>query len=406
MRALTFSLRALRLAAAKLLGAFSPRGYLSALGPVGLREVPEPERRGDDWLIVATRRAGICGSDLKEVFLEGALDNPLTAVITFPHIMGHEVAGEVVEVGPAVEGLAPGERVIVYPWLTCEPRGLPLCDACRAGELTTCRRLADGPFAPGMHYGTCRDVGGAFAPRLAAHASMCFRVPEGVSFDAAVLADPFAVCLRALQKAPPAPGETVLVLGCGALGTMLLHLLARLRPDVTVWAVDRLEALGERARGLGAARFTSAGGAALVETVADWVGARPHRPWSGLPWLLDGVDRVYDLVGSARTLEVALRVVRAQGTVVLVGVSKPARFEWTPLYFKEVAVVGSNGAGVEAFEGRREHAFALYLELLEGGRLAPEALVTHHFPLEAYREAFLTARDKARTGAVKVVFDL
>ena len=257
-----------------------------------------------------------------------------------------------------------------------------------------------------MHYGTCRDVGGAFAPRVAAHASMCFRVPDGVSLDAAVLADPFAVCLRALQKDPPAPGETVLVVGCGALGMMLVHLLARLRPDVTIWAVDRYDALGPQVLALGAARFTTAGGAPLIETVADWVGARVHRPLAGLPWLLDGVDRVYDLVGSARTLEVGLRLVCAQGTVVLVGVARPARFEWTPLYFKEVSLIGSNGAGVEELEGRRRHAFAHYLELLQSGRLAPESLVTHRFALADYREAFLTAYDKGRTRAVKVVFEM
>ena len=134
MKALTFSLRPARLAAAKLLGLFSPRGYLTGLGPVGLRDVPEPERPGDDWLLVATRRAGICGSDLKQVFLDGAFDNPLTAVISFPHVMGHELAGDVAEAGPGVEGLAPGDRVVVYPWLTCAVRGLPLCTACRAGS--------------------------------------------------------------------------------------------------------------------------------------------------------------------------------------------------------------------------------------------------------------------------------
>ncbi len=117
-------------------------------------------------------------------------------------------------------------------------------------------------------------------------------------------------------------------------------------------------------------------------------------------------NAVLDTVGSAETLATALRAVRPKGTVLVTGVATPARFEWTPLYFKEVSVRGSNGCGVESFEGVRQHGFARYLDLLEAGRIDPAPLVTHRFSLERYTEAFMVARDKKRHQSIKVLFEM
>ena len=211
MKALVFSGAWQRLASAKVLGSIGASGYMHRFGPLKLADVSEPELPGDDWVRVRTRRSGICGSDLKQVFLEGALDNPLTSFITFPHIMGHEVTGEVLETGRAVTTVATGDRVAVNPWLTCVPRGIPECRGCE--ENTNCDSLSGGDFAAGMHLGTCRDVGGGFAEQLVVHESMCFPLPATVDWDAASLADPFAVCLHALLQSPPQPGERVLAPG-------------------------------------------------------------------------------------------------------------------------------------------------------------------------------------------------
>jgi threonine dehydrogenase-like Zn-dependent dehydrogenase len=82
----------------------------------------------------------------------------------------------------------------------------------------------------------------------------------------------------------------------------------------------------------------------------------------------------------------------------------PARFEWTPHYFKEVALLGSNAFGIEQIDGVRQHAFEHYLQMVEGGRLDVSSLITHRFGLEEFREAFLVMHDKARHNAVKAVF--
>jgi threonine dehydrogenase-like Zn-dependent dehydrogenase len=405
MKALSFQFDLKRLAAARILGAFGARGYLSRLGPVRYGEVPDSEIHRDDWVVVQTRYTGICGSDLKQVFLEGATDNPIASLISFPHVMGHEMVGTVVDVGKDVTRVSKGDRVACYPWLSCVPRGLQECRACRDGRLTSCERFTDGDLAPGMHAGNCRDVSGGFARLLPAHESMCFPIPEAVSFENAALADPFAVALHAIGKAPPQAGERVLVFGLGTLGLLLIHILERLYPGVEVIGVDVHEHLRERVEGMGA-RFVSARGEALVDEIGAIVGSPPKRGLAGLPWLLGGVDKIYDSVGSAATLEVGVRICRPQGRIVLVGVAAPARFEWTPLYFKEIEIIGSNGCGFEPWEGRRSHAFEVFLDLVARQRIDPGALVTHTFPLDRYVDAFLTARRKPLHRSIKVLFDL
>lgn len=406
LKALTFSYSYPRFAAAKMLGLFSARGMVSSLGPVSYDEVPDPSLLGDDWVILQTQYCGICGSDVKQVFLDGAFDNPITSLISFPHIMGHEHVGTVVEAGRAVRKVRKGQQVLCYPWLSCAVRGLELCTRCREGRLSLCERFADGALAPGMFAGTCRDVQGGFATLVSAHESMCFPIPEGTSLAAAALADPFTVCLHAVCKAPPVAGERVLVFGCGSLGALMVHLLSRFYPAVEIIAVDREEQVGTLATQMGAHRFTSKGNAELVEYVGELTGSAVRRPKRGLPFLHGGVDRIFDTVGTAGTLETGVRVVKATGNIVMVGVAQPERFEWTPLYFKEISLTGSSGYGIEEFQGRKLHGLELYLEWLTKGQIDPSPVITHKMGLHSYQEAFLMARDKGRHGATKVLFDM
>jgi threonine dehydrogenase-like Zn-dependent dehydrogenase len=154
---------------------------------------------------------------------------------------------------------------------------------------------------------------------------------------------------------------------------------------------------------LGAKRVLSQRPKELVSEVAELAGTRIIRPWRGLPWLLDGMGIVYDTVGSPATVETAIRLVRPHGKVVISGVEAPQRFEWTPLYFKEVAIVGSNAFGHEPFRGENPHAFSAYLQLAAEG-LDLSRLVTHQYRLSEWQRAFSTLLNKGTTRAVKVAF--
>ena len=114
---------------------------------------------------------------------------------------------------------------------------------------------------------------------------------------------------------------------------------------------------------------------------------------------------VYDTVGAPSTVELGLRILREQGTLVQLGVSSPARFEWTPWYFKELRLIGSNAFGDETFEGRRQHAFEHFFGLLLDGRIDLTGMLTHQFRLAEWRDAFTTIVNQEETGAIKVAFD-
>ncbi|HEY5888099.1 MAG TPA: hypothetical protein VIT24_10260, partial [Acidimicrobiales bacterium] len=105
------------------------------------------------------------------------------------------------------------------------------------------------------------------------------------------------------------------------------------------------------------------------------------------------------------TVEVGIRVLRERGTLVQMGVSSPARFEWTPWYFKELRLVGSNAFGVEEVDGVRKHGIAHYLDLVQDGRIDLDGMLTHTFRLEQWRDALAACADQGSSGALKVAFD-
>jgi threonine dehydrogenase-like Zn-dependent dehydrogenase len=380
-----------------------------ATTPMALVDLPDPPLLGDDWLVLANRVTGICGSDAKQVLMDfdGGSDNMMTAFISFPQVLGHEVVGTVETTGSAVRSIDVGQRVLLYPNLGCRARGItPLCAACERGDYSICANFHGGRLSAGIHTGNAVEATGGFAERLPAHQTMAFPVPDDIDDEVAVLADPWSVSFHAITRNPPPAGGRVVVHGAGSLGTTATAILRQLFPDVDVATIARWPAQSELAAKLGAEVFASEPDEALVEGLAAWSGATLRRPWEGLPVAYPGqIDVVYDTVGSPATTEVALRVLREQGTLVQLGVSSPGRFEWTPWYFKELRLVGSNAFGDETFEGRRRHAYEHYFDLIQSGRIDLSGLLTHRFRLDDWREAFTTIVHQGDTGAIKVAFD-
>jgi threonine dehydrogenase-like Zn-dependent dehydrogenase len=378
--------------------------------PMRLLEVEDPPFLGPDWVVLRPRMTGICGSDAKQVFMDFgqdvARDNPMGDFFTMPQVLGHEVVADVAALGPEAEGLDVGDRVVLNPWLSCGPRGIfPQCPACDAGDLSLCWNFARGRVAPGIHSGTSRDATGGYADLMPAHDSMVFRVPDGITDEQAVFADPFAVSLHSVTRHPPPPGGKALVYGAGALGTTATAVLRALHPDVEVMVVARFEAQADLARKLGATVVAHEPRRQLIEEATAWSGG--VLCGSGdLPMAYPGgIDVVYDTVGRPETFEVGARLLKARGTLVKAGVHGPARWEWTPLYFKEISWVGSNAFGFEEVDGIRQHGIQHYLDLVQEGRVDLAGMLTHTFALGEWREAFTALATQDRSGAIKVAFD-
>jgi threonine dehydrogenase-like Zn-dependent dehydrogenase len=387
--------------------------YLGEHALLRLVEVPDLRVLFSDWVLIKTRLCGICGSDYKQVFVDfEGIDSPLATLATFPQVMGHEVVGTVAAIGPEVKSVRVGQRVVLNPWLSCAPRGItPLCEACQDGQYSLCINFKRGRLCAGIHTGTCRDASGGYAPYLPAHESMAIPVPDGVSDDAAVLADPFSVSLHSILHHPPKAGDTVVVYGCGTLGLCAIEILKKLF-DVKIYAITRFEHQARLAKQLGAveaipwrpteqiiARFKDITGAAEVLPAVEGVPALPMLHGTR------GVRVIYNTVGTAESIEVAIRIAGPRSTVVLSGVDTPARFEWSPHYFKEINLVGSNAFGVEEWNGKRQHAMRHYFEMIQQQHVDVTPIITHRFRLEDFKDAFLYNHSQGEHAAVKVLFE-
>ena len=148
MQALVCDVSVPRQVVTSLLGRDSTSASTSARSrPRRCKEIPEPALPATTGSCMRTRLCGICGSDYKQMFLNGSMDNPMTALISFPQVLGHEVVGHDRAVGPEVRTRRVGERVVLNPWLSCGPRGItPPCPECADGQYSICRN-----FAPRHH---------------------------------------------------------------------------------------------------------------------------------------------------------------------------------------------------------------------------------------------------------------
>jgi threonine dehydrogenase-like Zn-dependent dehydrogenase len=379
--------------------------------PFGLHQVDDARLVRPDWVITRPLLSGVCGSETKLVlgdFDTGDIDNPMAAFSSIPHIPGHEVVAEVVALGPEATGLEVGQRVLLNPWLTCGPRGVdPPCPACQRGDLNLCWSFTAGALGPGVHVGVATDAPGGWADLMAAHDSMLIPVPDSITDEEAVLADPFAVSLHAILRCPPPPGGRALVYGAGALGVTSVAILSALYPEVEVAVVARFPAQADLAAKFGAALVLAhEPRLELIEALAEWSGGVLHTAYAGLPMAHPGgIHVVYDTVARPETLEVGVRVLAERGSLVQTGVHTPGRWEYTPIYFKELSIVGSNAFGVEEVEGVRQHALRHYLDLVMAGRVDLTGMLTHRFPLDHWHDALRALSTQEESGAVKVAFE-
>jgi threonine dehydrogenase-like Zn-dependent dehydrogenase len=378
--------------------------------PFGLHEIDDAYPIRDDWVVTRPILAGVCGSDTKLVlgdFADGDMDNPMAAFSSLPHVPGHEVVTEVVSLGPKARGLEVGQRVVLNPWLTCAPRGIePPCPPCQTGDLNLCWSFTKGAIGPGVHIGVATGAPGAWAELMAAHDSMLHAVPDGVSDLAAVMADPFSVSFHAVVRHPPPAGGRAVVYGAGTLGLTSLAILRAFYSETEVAVVARFPAQAQMARQMGASLVVAhEPSLAVVEQLAAWSGAVLHQGIAGLPMAQPGhIDVVYDSVARPETFEVGVRVLAERGRLVYTGVAVPGRWEWTPVYFKELTITGSNAFATEEFEGRRQHAIDHYLDFVQDGRIDLTAMVTHRYGLEQWWQALRDLAAPARSGVLKAAF--
>jgi 2-desacetyl-2-hydroxyethyl bacteriochlorophyllide A dehydrogenase len=384
------------------LGQIWPGAYFSSFAPLQVQNLPRQTMPdAGDWIRVHNRLAGICGSDLHFIYADGDFRIAPAALPARLHTIypGHEVAGEVIEVGEDVQRVRVGDRVALQYGQNCISQGIePPCRSCAAGQYNLCEQGSfSGP----------QQVGGGWSEEMLVHESQVFRVPDELSNEQAVLIEPASVALHAVLRRLPRPGDQVLIIGAGTIGLLTLQVVRALAPQATVSVLARYPFQIEQATRLGAEHIIYPQDA--YRGVQQATGAKLFRGTMGNTMLLGGYDVIYDTIGTRRTLYDALRWANAGGAVVVIGVNLHLmRIDLTPIWYQEVSLIGSFGHGTEQWPvDSQEHysTFAIAAELMAQGLIHPEKLITHRFALTNFREALATVASKGRTRSIKVVFD-
>jgi len=373
--------------------------YFGPLSTIYLREVPPPPSPGPGQVRIHNRLCGICGSDLHFVLGEGDFRIAPAAMpgAGFPY-MGHEIVGEVTEVGPGVTRLKVGDRVVQERGRSCLGLGCqPFCRQCAVGNYNLCEKPVEELLS--------QAVGGGWSEELVIEEGYLFPVPDELSDEQAVLIEPIGSGMRAVIRRIPQPGEKILIIGQGTQGLGALLSIRALQLDCHVTVLARFPYQADLSRRYGADEVIMLG-ADLYQEAARLTGGKVYQGMFGNRMLLGGFDVVYDCVGIPSTLKDALRLARAHGTVVLVGVFlEPMKIDLTPVWFWEVDLIGVLAHGAEEWQGEHVSTFELIARLMRAGKMNTDGLITHSFTLPEYRQAVTTAVQQPRTHSIKVVFD-
>jgi|HubBroStandDraft_1064217.scaffolds.fasta_scaffold79796_2 threonine dehydrogenase-like Zn-dependent dehydrogenase len=378
--------------------------------PASLVELPDPDLPTSAWARIEVVTGGICGSDL-HLFAHNTGPSPtLMTMGSFPFVLGHEIAGRVVEAGPDCPHPV-GERVVLDPCIPCAARGIePPCANCARGWTSSCLNLDSRVISSGRTLGFTQGLGGGWGDQVLAHTSMLHPLPDVVPDAGASLYEPLSIVCHGILRAGPVDGDPVLIVGAGVIGLAAVAAMKGLHPRCEITVIARHPHQAEAAVACGADHVVRSDvGKAHFEELASLVGARVVG-YKRDVMLMGGFPYVIEAVGAPQTVTEALRAVAYRGTVLLLGAAGVSEVDLTPVWYKEAALVGSIDHTVDAGSapglagGPNRHSVDRALDVLAAGLLPYDVVVTHQFPLARYREAVETAIDRENSHAIKVVF--
>jgi len=325
-------------------------------GKVRVTEVPDPVIGPEDVLI-AVKAAGICGTDIH--IYEGDF------IADYPLIPGHEFAGQVIDVGEAVQNFKPGDRVAVDPGVFCRR-----CSFCRENRENFCANFR----AYGVHFN------GGFAEMAAIKEENVCRI-DGLSYLEGAMVEPIGCGIHGIRQVGIDLGDHVLIFGCGPIGLILMQ-LCKNSGAATLTLVDLVEEKLDLAKKLGATNALLAG----YDLPAK---LRELHP--------EGFQVVIDATGSPSVVQDMFNYVRDRGRLLFFGVCpSEAKVEISPydVYKRELKIYGTFAL---------LHTASAAIEMIREKKINAEALVSHRFPLEDFMTALNMMLEKA--GSMKIIIE-
>lgn len=340
---------------------------LFAPGDVRCVEVDVPQIEKGNDVIIKVKSCGVCGSDIPRVMSKGAYRYPIT--------IGHEFAGQVMEVGKEVDHVEPGERVTIMPLISCGK-----CKYCKIGEAVVCDNYD--------YYGSRID--GAMAEYISVCADNIIKLPSGVDYESGSMTDPVSVALHAVRKTEIQPGQSAVVFGLGAIGYLTVQWLKSIGCN-KVFAVDIFDDKLRLAEKLGADYCINGKTQDVVKTIMDAT--------QGI-----GVDAAIELAGSKFTQVQTIQVVRKMGTVVYCGISYDdltlPNAALARILRGELKVVGSWNSSIAPLPINEWESALMFMK---NGKIKTNPLITHRFRLDECQKAFNMMYNKTEV-FTKVLF--
>ena len=308
-------------------------------------EEPIPSITREDDVLIRIHAAGICGTDLH--IYQGHRPD-----IQLPRVLGHELAGEVRDVGESVTSLKPGDHVVIDPVIYCGT-----CYACRSGRNNICTTVK------------CLgcQVDGGFREYLTMPAKNVYKIADDLPWEHAALAEPFSIAAQVLERGELKQGEHVAILGAGTIGLSVLQVFKFLGANVLI--ADIVESRLEKARQLGADLALNLHKENIAAAAAEFTQN-------------EGISLAVEAVGHKQLLNTALQILTRGGRIVVLGLDK-AQLDLTEFTFvrTEIDIRGSV---------LNSQKFPQVIAWFEQQHVTPQTLVTETYPLEAIAQAFTT----------------
>jgi threonine dehydrogenase-like Zn-dependent dehydrogenase len=406
MKALRFHANIPRYLFTQVAGKISKSAYYRFFPPTKLDDIPEPTLR-PGWVKIKTKMAGICGSDINTIMLnESPLLEPLCS---FPAVLGHENVGIVTEISSDVKNIKISDRIVLDPILSCKTRGIEsICQNCKAGDTVRCENFDRGDLKPAFDIGWCTDTGGAFSSHYLAHETQIHKIPKGISNENATLIEPLTIGIHAVLRHFPKASETVIVIGSGVIGLMVIIALRALGCKSKIIAIDKNVNQGKLALEKGGADSFIQVKKGYYRKVAEEFNARLYKPTLEKKELMvgNGADIIFECVGIPSTIEDSLRFLKSGARMILIGNPHRINVDWSLIWSRELQILGAFGSSVEIERsGSQKHAFKIAIDLISSGKVDLSWMITHKFIFpQEYRKAIKYSMNKEKYGVIKSAF--
>ncbi len=338
---------------------------LTGIRQMEMKDIPEPMITSDKDVKIKMKTIGVCGSDV-HYYVSGKIGSQ---VVQYPFPVGHEGSGEVVEVGPAVTKVKPGDRIAIEPAMPCWE-----CDQCLAGRHHTCRKLT--------FLGCPGQADGCLSEYIVMPEESCFPIPESMTYDEAAISEPLAIGVYAVKKSIPIKNAKVGILGFGPIGMSVL-LPAVAQGAEKVYVTDKIDARLALAKEAGAYMTSNIDNEDPVRKFAE-----------DAPELL---DVVFECCGQQEAVDNAIDMLKPGGKLMIIGIPEFNRWSFSvdKMRHKEICVQNVR---------RQVDCVQPSLDMMANKTIQVDKMVTHRFDFDNTKEAFDLVTEY-KDGVMKAMID-